>query len=268
MASNIKISTGLKNALLGSQSIFEVMRGGKIILYSGTVPDTADAAIAAGNTALCTITRASLTSAVAQVMTITPSAGDQNASSWAVTVNGNTVVFVDDGTPTPTEVCLGLYNALLVLAGGAITTPASTMEIATCHDKFTVTNNTTTLDITSAAAGTPIDVTSAVSGGTGSTGTLVTTTNTADACGINLDLDAIASGVIVKDTGEVWSGVADADGTVTFFRYVQYGDTGVLSTTEERIQGIVSTSNAPLIIRNVNVYDGATVTVDTFSITT
>lgn len=268
MASNVKISTGLKNALLGSQSIYEILRAGLIKVYSGTAPTDADTAIGAGNTLLCTISLASAVAKVAQIMRITPTAGTANAAEWRVTVNGDTVVFVDDGSPTPTEICTGLTNLLNVLAGGNITTPAGQVETAKCNGTFTVTNNTTTIDITSAVAGVPIDVTSTATGAGVGTGTLVTSTQAAHAYGLSLDYSGIASGVIEKPSGDVWSGAAGADGTAAFFRFVQDDDTGGLSTAQERIQGTISTANAPLIIKNINIYSGATVTVDTFQIET
>lgn len=48
------ISTGLANALLGSQSLKDALAGGKICIYSGAAPTSADAA--ATGTLLCTVT--------------------------------------------------------------------------------------------------------------------------------------------------------------------------------------------------------------------
>lgn len=49
-----KLSTGLRTAMLGSGSLKSVLDGGKIMIYDGTAPATADAAPA--GTLLCTIT--------------------------------------------------------------------------------------------------------------------------------------------------------------------------------------------------------------------
>jgi len=266
MASNILVSTGLKKMLFGSQSLRDILRGGRIDIYGGVAgPDSADKA--ATGTKLLTITRASLSAKVAQVMRITPTAGTAVSAEWRVTVNGDTVVFTDDGTPSASEICTGLTNLLNVLAGGAITTPAGTIEAAKNDGKFTVTNNGDTLDITSAVAGVPIDVSSEVAGAGAGSGTLVTSTQTEDAYGISLEeFDDIASGIIEKTSGEVWSGVGISDGTATYFRYVADSDDATLSTSQPRIQGVVATANAPLIIKNVNIYTGATTTVDTFQI--
>lgn len=269
MASNISVSDGLRNQVLGSKSVRDILRGGHIMIYSGLAPANATKAVT--GTPLVKITRASLTVKQAQVMRITPTPGTAAGADWKVTVNGDTVVFTDDGTPSAAEICTGLAALLNGLAGGALTTPAGKIQSANCNGKFTVTNNGTTIDITSAVAGVPIDVSSEVVNGGGSkgTGTNVTTTQTADQYGISLEpFSDIASGIIEKAVGEVWSGVGLADGTAGYFRYVRDDDTGVLSLTEPRIQGVVSTSNAPLTIKNINIYAGATVTVDSFRIET
>lgn len=55
----LQISTGLRNALLGTGSLKSILALGFIRIYSGTPPATADAAIGGGNTLLCTISVAS-----------------------------------------------------------------------------------------------------------------------------------------------------------------------------------------------------------------
>lgn len=50
-----KASTGLRNKLLDTGSLKSVLNLGLIKIYSGPVPATADAALDAGNTLLCTI---------------------------------------------------------------------------------------------------------------------------------------------------------------------------------------------------------------------
>jgi hypothetical protein len=49
-----KFSTGLRNRMLDNDSFKGLMDGGKLHIYSGTPPSTADAALA-GNTLLCTL---------------------------------------------------------------------------------------------------------------------------------------------------------------------------------------------------------------------
>ncbi len=78
---------------------------------------------------------------------------------------------------------------------------------------------------------------------------------------------AAVAGVLSKDAF-VWSGVASATGTVSHFRLVlAASDTGVLSTTQPRMQGTIGTSGADLNMANVSINSGATQTVDTFALT-
>lgn len=267
MAANVKISTNVRNQMLAGKSLRDIFRGCKMQVRTGAAA-LPDAAVA--GTLLYTITRSSLDSKVAQVMTVTPTAGTANTAHWKVTVNGSTAVFIDDGTPSAAEICTGLTNILNVMAGGGITTPTDHIDIANCHDAYTVTNNTTSIDITSATAGVPIDVSSTVTPGSGSvgTGTLVTTTKTADAYGISLEVTP-DSGVIEKDSGETWSGVGLTDGVVGHFILMTLDDPGTAdnSGTYPRIVGAVNTSNAACIVKNVNVYEDATQTVTSFSMT-
>lgn len=50
-----KVSTGLRNHLMDTGSAFDALNGGRIKIYSGTVPSSADAAISGDSTLLVTI---------------------------------------------------------------------------------------------------------------------------------------------------------------------------------------------------------------------
>jgi len=62
--------------------------------------------------------------------------------------------------------------------------------------------------------------------------------------------DAPASGVVAKAAAETWTGTNVASGYASFYRGVLSSDTGVLSTTEKRVQGTVGTVSKDLIIGN------------------
>jgi hypothetical protein len=79
-------------------------------------------------------------------------------------------------------------------------------------------------------------------------------------------LASAVAGVLSKDAN-VWSGVAAATGTATYFRLVVNTDTGVLSTTEIRMQGTIGTSGADLNMSSVGIVEDATQTIDTFDLT-
>jgi UDP-N-acetylglucosamine enolpyruvyl transferase len=85
--------------------------------------------------------------------------------------------------------------------------------------------------------------------------------------GTGITFAASASGgTIVKNSGEVWSGVNVATGTASFYRLVTAGDTGGASTTEARIQGTVATSGADLNLTSTSLTASATQTIDYYSL--
>ncbi len=98
------------------------------------------------------------------------------------------------------------------------------------------------------------------------TGTLLCTiTNNSTATGITLD--TAVAGSIPKTAAEVWSGVNVATATASYYRHVGASDTGALSTTEPRVQGLIATSGAELNLTSVALSSGATQTIDFYSIT-
>ncbi len=99
------------------------------------------------------------------------------------------------------------------------------------------------------------------------TGTLLCTISLASAgTGINFDTSAV-SGILSKAPAEVWSGVNAATGVAGYYRHVAAGDTGVLSTTQARIQGSVATVGADLNLSSTSLTSGATQTIDYYSVT-
>lgn len=97
---------------------------------------------------------------------------------------------------------------------------------------------------------------------------LATISLNSTATGIDLDPGGAAGGVIAKDPGQTWSGVVVGAGTqtATFYRHVGAADTGVLSTTEPRIQGEVGTAGAELNLTSVSLTNGATQTIDFYTV--
>lgn len=83
--------------------------------------------------------------------------------------------------------------------------------------------------------------------------------------GVTLDT-AAAGGLITKAPGESWEGVNSAAGTAAWFRMVKPADVGDASTTATRIQGTVAVAGADLNLSSVSLANGATQTVDYFSV--
>ena len=74
-----------------------------------------------------------------------------------------------------------------------------------------------------------------------------------------------SAGALVK-AAEVWSGTNVASGTASFWRFIKTGDTGALSTTDMRLQGVAATSGAELVMTSVILSSGAPQNIDYFSV--
>ena len=87
-----------------------------------------------------------------------------------------------------------------------------------------------------------------------------------DGISAGLNLGTASGGAIGKAAGETWAGTVLATGNAVFFRYVGSADTGVLSTTEPRLQGRVGVSGAELNISSLALTSGNTQAVNFISI--
>jgi hypothetical protein len=96
------------------------------------------------------------------------------------------------------------------------------------------------------------------------TGTLLgTVTQNSDGT-TGLTLAASASGAISKN-GSPWGSATGSSGVASYWRFVAVGDTGALSTTEARLQGLASTSGSELVMANTNISSGV-ISIDYFSV--
>lgn len=71
-----------------------------------------------------------------------------------------------------------------------------------------------------------------------------------------------ATGGAIQKATQSWSGTNVASGTTTFWRFVKTGDTGALSLTDYRLQGLSATSDAELIMTNIVMTSGAPQNID------
>jgi hypothetical protein len=135
------VSTGIRNALLPYLREFFQFGCAKINMYAGTVPASADAAVT--GTLLCTYTASGSAVKAKQKIRLTPTPGTANGGVWNIVLNGTTFSFTDDGTPSATEICTGLYNLIRAGIGTtSITTPAGAITIPDVAALFTLTDNT------------------------------------------------------------------------------------------------------------------------------
>jgi hypothetical protein len=243
----VKLSTGLRNAILSGQELRKVFEDAIINIYTGTAPAGADDA--ATGTLLVTISKASGTVSPGEVSTakearvqITSHAG---AETFSITINGATYTFTnppDAGTAADVAKAL----ALLVDQNPNVEAHAA---------------GTDTIYIRSKIAGLSFTIS------VGGTGTSVLTDDAvANGDADTLNLGEAAAGVIQKN-GDVWSGVAVAGGTAGYFRMVKSDDDGLLSNTRIRLQGNVATSGQEMTLSSTTIALGATQTIDSASIT-
>jgi hypothetical protein len=82
-----------------------------------------------------------------------------------------------------------------------------------------------------------------------------------------INFGEVASGVLHKEAGEVWSGVATNDGTAGWFRIYDNNMTTGSSTTAVRMDGAISTTGQQFNMSNTTVTTGGTTTVDSVALT-
>ncbi len=246
----IIFSTGLRNKMLGVDSLASIMADGVIKIYTGSAPASSDDAVTGQE--LVTITKGSATVKVAKKVTIT--ATISNSADYAVTLNGVTLTYTSSASATGDEISAGLKALIDDAQGNGI---SGVINYDKLYGRFIVTDvgsSSGQITIEAATAGVDFDVS------VGSNLALVT--NTESAYGLHFDADSIASGVMTKKANEVWSGVCGASGTAGYFRFVLDDDDGLSSTTEPRIQGTVGTANTDMVVTSTNFAAGATQTVD------
>lgn len=247
----IIFSTGLRNKMLGNDSLAGIMADGVIKIYTGSAPAMCDYAVTGQE--LVTITKGSATVKAAKKVTVSATA-PANSTDYAVTLNGVTLTYTSSASATADEISAGL-KALIDDAQGSGT--SGVINYDKLYGRFTVTDvgsSSGNITIEAATPGVDFDVSIG--------NNLQLVIDTESAYGLHFDADSIASGVMTKRADEVWSGVCGASGTAGYFRFVLDNDDGLSSTTEPRIQGTVGTANTDMVVTSTNFAAGATQTVD------
>lgn len=216
-------------------------------IYSAPVPATAD--LPSTGELLATITLAGGTvthdEVGVQMVEALQITNVTQGQANGCTINGATFTF-SHTNGSESEDAIALALALLINANPMV--PA--VAIAVLHYVY----------IISKFPGEAITV--VATGDTPPTLTHIVTNTRNDA----LHLAAPVAGVIAKESG-VWSGEIQATGTAGYFRLVRTMDDDDDSATAIRLQGSISTSGAELNLSNLNLVDGATLTIDTFQLT-
>jgi hypothetical protein len=255
-----RLSTGLRNWLLGSGSVREAFDDCVMKIYSGAAPDEADDAIS-GNL-LVTITKASGT-----VSTGTWAAGTTERSSrneWKLVLDGdhasgNTCIahvhVEGDAGTTYTYT-----NTPDLDANGVARAVAKMLQETPSLNAVAAEDATNTIYVAAKIAGVELVITDG-----GGNVTITPTESKAESRSDAMYFALPASGAMSK-ASEVWSGLVATTGVAGYFRLVQPFDDGTDSATAIRLQGSVSTSGAELNLSSTSLVATTTLTIDTFSI--
>lgn len=252
----LRISTALSNHLLQEGSLKSALRGGKLQIYTGTQPATADAAVA--GTLLATLTLAGGAHTF------------ETRATGTVTLSGTT-----GGVATLT------VDGVNLIPAGAV--PFNTSLAQTAADLAAAINlNATTPDYTATAATGVVTIKAARNSGASPNGFVVTGTYTGDmgatygnmASGVDsvngLDF-GVATARALGLGSYTWSGTAVAAGTAGWGRIVcDSTDSGAADTNLEwvRLDGSCGTSSAyQFMLNSTTVAIGDTLTATTFAFT-
>lgn len=246
----VRLSTGLREAMLAGLSFEAVFNRGSIQVYSGTQPTTADAAVTGTLLGTATLNSGALTAETRATGTVTITGGSTSVA--AVTVG--TVNIIPDGavpynastTQTASDLCdainrNGIYTATV---SSAVVTIRPRPGAGAAHNGYVVSS---TGSVTATYAN--------MSGGV------------APVNGLTF---ARPSAAVIGKSG-VWSFSGVAAGTAGWFRFVtSVGDAGALLTAAPwiaRMDGSMATSGADLNLSNIAIAIGAPNTIDTFTFT-
>lgn len=247
----LRYSTGAANNMCGRSSFKDTFNNGRIEIYSGAQPATADAAVT--GTLLCTITETSSarTSEVLASGTVTLNSGS-SGSVDSITVNGVEILGASVAYSTSLTVTAAAVAAQCqsfrgsveynVTSSGAVITITALPGTGTAPNTFAVVSTVTTL--------TKTDVN--LSGG-------VAAVN-------GLKFGSPTGGVTAKNA-TTWSGVNVATGTAGYYRfYGSVADAGTLDSNGVVIRedGAIATSGAEMTMPSTSLTSGATTTITTW----
>lgn len=239
----LKLSTGLRNAMLGNRATLKGYKAGATLAYAdnGASPD-------------------SITDSGNGLISSGFSPGDIIYTKAATTagniISAVTLLSVAAGTMTFATGTLAASEAFPA-AGFVCSFKGGSLKDVFQDGVLRIYSGSQPTSPDSAVAGTLLmEIT--VSAGAFSAGAF---TN-------GLEFGDAASGAISKASGETWQAVAAASGTAGWFRFVGNAtDSGAGSTSLPRIDGSVGTSGADLNMSGTSITAGATYTIDTFTLT-
>lgn len=250
----LRFSTGLRNYLNEAGGVKQALNNGKIYIYSGTQPASANDA--ASGTLLAIISKSSgaLTEEVQAVGSVALTGG---AAGSINTLTVNSISILAATVPFNTS----LNQTAIDLAAAINNNPKNLLFIA--EASAATVNIKAKLGLGATANGWVV----------ASTVTTITKTDTNMAGGVDpvngLTFGDAADGTLVKNPAETWSGVGLAAGTAGWFRFEgSIADTEAADTSVfNRLDGNISTSGANLNMSSTTIAIGATQTISTFNLT-
>lgn len=237
----LKLSTGLRNALLGQRGSGVAFQG-----ITGTLVD--------GSTSSDTITRSS--------------------GSWLTDGWTPGMVLVLKGAHTSANDTAVSGVVITNVTADTLTIPTGTVNTAEAFDAGTTLvgiKGSSFADIMANGIARIYTGTQPADADAGETGTLlltITANSGAFTAGVptnGLLFAALASdGEITKLSTQVWSGVAVASGTAGYIRFYANDVTAGASTTSIRFDCNISTTSYPVKMPSTSIVSGATTTIDSF----
>lgn len=225
----IKVSTSLANIIADRSSYRQAVSGGRLMIFSGTQPVSADSA--SNGTLLCTITEGGGTfigeTRPVWTITLTGSAGSVDSIKMGgLELLPSAIDFTTDLTTTATLIASAITNNYTLID---YTATSSLGIIYITGPKNSGTSLNSTICVTTA---TTMLATVSNSG-------LPTTAGVAAVNGLSFSYPAFNGGFVLNGS---WSGTAVASGTATWSRYVcDAEDSGTnASTAYNRIDGSIT----------------------------
>jgi len=274
MAYTISRSTALINGLVRGYGVRELLRDGRIYVYNGTQPATADLTVAGTNLGIYTTSGGTYGSPTRANCKLTFADGVVNDAVTSIKVGGMgenllgaSVAFSTNAQTTAVLVAAAVnanQNALNITAVAGF--PGTADVTLYCPYWVGANGNNLTLVavITQTGGGTlTVDVQGVGSPGTTEAGVFASGVTAQN--GLNW-LYAVASGVIAKETA-VWQMTAIATGNASYFRFVAGGSThdGV-SGADIRFDGSVGVNTSDMTVSSNSIVAGAIYTINTGTI--
>lgn len=253
----LRLSKALRDFMMSGGSLKDALQGGKILIYDGPQPASADAAPT--GTLLLTLTdNGGAHTAEVQATgtaTLAGSSGSvDNLTVDGIEVLGGSVPFTTDLATTAAKVAAKInanpHNQLVkASAAGAVVTLKMRRGWGALANGLAVVTTLTTM------TSTDVDIGSGVAG--------VTSIN-------GLRFGEGATGTVAKDATQTWQGTCVAGGVAGWFRFVgAVADSGIAdsSETQIRIDGSIAVSGADYNWTNTTFANGSVQTGGGFQIT-